>query len=96
MSINDHDSVQKQSLFMDIDIWISYNIHVSGNIFLFDFFPPVIKICSDHQKLWLGKNMQVWPMGCNRIVSKIPLGILHAAVSFMALSHGWLVSVSPE
>lgn len=38
MSINDHDSVQKQSLFMDIDIWISYNIHVSGNIFLFDFF----------------------------------------------------------
>ena len=23
---------------MDIDIWISYNIHVSGNIFLFDFF----------------------------------------------------------
>lgn len=40
MSINDHDSVQKQSLFMDIDIWISYNIHVSGNIFLFDFFSP--------------------------------------------------------
>lgn len=40
MSINDHDSVQKQSLFMDIDIWISYNIHVSGNIFLFDFFFP--------------------------------------------------------
>lgn len=38
MSINDHDSVQKQSLFMDIDIWISYNIHVSGSIFLFDFF----------------------------------------------------------
>lgn len=25
---------------MDIDIWISYNIHVSGNIFLFDFFSP--------------------------------------------------------
>lgn len=23
---------------MDIDIWISYNIHVSGNIFLLDFF----------------------------------------------------------
>lgn len=39
MSINDHDSVQKQSLFMDIDIWISYNIHVSGNIFFLIFFP---------------------------------------------------------
>lgn len=86
----------KNNLYLWTLIFGFHIIFMCREIFFFFIFFPVIKICSDHQKLWLGKNMQVWPMGYNRIISKIPLGILHAAVSFMALSHGWLVSVSPE
>lgn len=65
-------------------------------MFFFSMFFPVMKIYSDHWKLQLGRNMQVWPTGCNRKCIQIPAGILHTAVSFVALSHRWLVSVSPE
>lgn len=109
LNTNGHDSVQEQSLFMDVDIWISYHIPVSGDIFLFlIFFSPVMKICSDHRKLQLGKTCRfgpravigAYPNSCwNPTHCCVSSGIvpLLACACFLLNERGpWAFSQSPE